>query len=186
MVVILLGAPGSGKGTQAVRLAEVVGLPHVSTGDLLRENKAKKTELGRLAQRFMDDGDLVPDDVVLDMLFERVAEPDCAAGYVLDGFPRTVPQAEALEHRLGDDVTVGTALLEVSDREIHRRAAGRGRDDDKPEVVAKRLAVYREQTAPLVRYYADREMLHRIDGERPPAAVFEDLLACVQSLSEGT
>lgn len=182
-IVILLGAPGSGKGTQAVRLAAEMGLPHVSTGDLFRENVGNQTELGVLAKTFMDKGELVPDDVVLDMLFDRVGADDCADGYVLDGFPRTEPQAEALSARLGGDVTVGAVLLEVSDEEIRRRAAGRGRDDDAPEVVTKRLAVYREQTAPLIRYYTNLGVLHTIDGERTPDDVFADLQAHVKTLS---
>jgi adenylate kinase len=185
-VLILLGAPGSGKGTQAIRLADVVGLPHVSTGDLFRDNVGKGTELGVLAKGYMDRGELVPDHVVLDMLFARVAAGDCADGYVLDGFPRTVPQADALEQRLDPDVTLAAAVLEVSDDEIRRRAAGRGRNDDEPEVVTKRISVYREQTAPLIEFYADRGVLHEIDGERSPDAVFADLLACVKSLEEAS
>jgi adenylate kinase len=125
LVVILLGAPGAGKGTQAARLSQARGLPHVSTGDLLRDHRARGTPLGREAQGFMDKGELVPDALVLDMLAERVARPDCSDGYVLDGFPRTEVQARALEQRLkpGDEVRV--ANLEVSDEAIVSRVSGR-------------------------------------------------------------
>jgi adenylate kinase len=158
-------------------------LPHVSTGDLFRAVDVK-TELGSLANGYMERGELVPDQVVLDMLFARVSARDCADGYVLDGFPRTVPQAEALERRLGADVEVDVVLLEVSDAEIRRRAAKRGRSDDAPDVVTKRLSVYRNQTAPLIRFYADRGVLHEVDGERSPDAVFQDLLNLAQRVGE--
>jgi len=125
LVVILLGAPGAGKGTQAVRLAQARALPHVSTGDLLRENKARGTPLGVKAKAFMDRGELVPDQLVLDMLQERVSAPDCKEGFVLDGFPRTEVQARALEGRLKATDRVVVANLEVSDDAIVGRAAGR-------------------------------------------------------------
>lgn len=125
LVVILLGAPGAGKGTQAARLAQARGLPHVSTGDLLRDHRGRGTPLGRQAQGYMDRGELVPDALVLDMLAERVARPDCREGYVLDGFPRTDVQARALEQRLAPSDEVRVVNLEVSDETIVARAAGR-------------------------------------------------------------
>jgi len=124
-VVILMGAPGAGKGTQAVRVSERMGLPHVSTGDLFRENLKQETPLGLRAKEFMNRGALVPDELVLEMLFDRVGRDDCRAGYVLDGFPRTLPQAEALAERLGDDVRVRAVDIRVSDDVIVTRAAGR-------------------------------------------------------------
>ncbi len=124
-VVILLGAPGSGKGTQAKRLSEAFHRPHISTGDILRENVRNGTPLGLRAKAFMDKGELVSDDLVLDMLFARVAAPDCARGYLLDGFPRSTPQAEALEQRLGKDAQVIVLNLLVSDEALVERATGR-------------------------------------------------------------
>lgn len=124
-VLILLGPPGAGKGTQAGRLSAELGLPHVSTGDLFREHRAKGTELGRRAQEYMDSGRLVPDDLVLDMLFDRVAKPDCARGFLLDGFPRTLPQAEALDRRLAGGTSVCVLDLRVSDRVLVDRLGGR-------------------------------------------------------------
>src|SRR5262245_27085921 len=125
LVVILLGAPGAGKGTQAARLAQARSLPHVSTGDLLRDHRARGTPLGQQAQGFMDKGELVPDALVLDMLAQRVAAPDCSEGYVLDGFPRTDVQARALEQRLKPSDQVQVVNLEVGDETIVARAAGR-------------------------------------------------------------
>lgn len=124
-VVILLGPPGAGKGTQAARLSRELGLPHISTGDLFRENRAQGTALGVRVQEFMDSGRLVPDDLVLDMLFDRVSRPDSAQGYVLDGFPRTLPQAEALERRLGPRASVQAINLKVPDSAIVERLSGR-------------------------------------------------------------
>jgi adenylate kinase len=124
-VVILLGAPGAGKGTQAQRLAAAEGLPHVSTGDLFRANLGQNTELGRRAKGYMESGQLVPDELVVDMLFDRVSRDDCRRGYLLDGFPRTLPQAEALSTRLGASSQPQVVELEVDDDVIVRRAAGR-------------------------------------------------------------
>ncbi|HEV8051729.1 MAG TPA: adenylate kinase [Parachlamydiaceae bacterium] len=124
-VVILLGPPGSGKGTQAMRLTKELGIPHISTGDLFRENISKDTELGKRAKTFMNAGKLVPDEVVLDMLFDRVSRPDCAKGYLLDGFPRTIPQAAALDKHLAANTDLIVLDLEVPDEVIVKRAEGR-------------------------------------------------------------
>ena len=124
-VVILLGPPGSGKGTQAARLTKELGIPHISTGDLFRENMSQGTELGKKAKAFMEAGKLVPDDLVLDMLFDRVSRPDCVKGYLLDGFPRTIPQAEALDKHLAKESSVVVLNLEVADDVIVKRAEGR-------------------------------------------------------------
>ena len=124
-VVILLGPPGSGKGTQAVRLTKELGIPHISTGDLFRENISKNTELGQRAKSYMDAGKLVPDELVLDMLFDRVSRPDCSKGYLLDGFPRTLTQAEALGKHLEDGTDLSVLELQVPDELIVKRVAGR-------------------------------------------------------------
>ncbi len=124
-VIILLGPPASGKGTQASRLAAEYKVPHISTGDLFRENISKNTELGKTAKAYMDKGQLVPDELVLDMLFDRVSRPDCSRGYVLDGFPRTIPQAEAFDKRLQKGVDLIVLNLEVADETLIKRTSGR-------------------------------------------------------------
>lgn len=124
-VIILLGPPGSGKGTQAVRLSKDLGIPHISTGDLFRENLSKNTELGKKAKSYMEAGKLVPDEIVLEMLFDRVSRPDASKGYLLDGFPRTIPQAEALDKHLDQSTQVVALNLEVGDDTIMKRIAGR-------------------------------------------------------------
>jgi adenylate kinase len=176
MRLILLGPPGAGKGTQAVRLAERHGIAHLSTGDMLRAAVAEGSEIGKKAQAIMARGDLVPDDVVVAIVADRLTHPDCARGFVLDGFPRTVAQAEALgqmlhEHRLDLDAAVElsvdeTALLaRVDNRVREMKAAGKPvRPDDSAEVLKGRLDNYRRQTAPLVAYYRDRGLLHSVDG----------------------
>lgn len=124
-VIVLLGPPGSGKGTQAVRLTERLKIPHISTGDLFRENLSKNTELGKKAKVYMDSGKLVPDEVVLEMLFDRISRPDCLKGYLLDGFPRTITQAEALDRHLQNSADVLVLNLQVKDDLIFKRAEGR-------------------------------------------------------------
>ena len=124
-VIILLGPPGSGKGTQVTRITKELGVPHISTGDLFRENISKGTELGKRAKTFMDAGKLVPDEVVLDMLFDRISRPDCAKGFLLDGFPRTIPQAEAFDKKIGNKANLVVLNLNVSDDLIVKRIAGR-------------------------------------------------------------
>jgi adenylate kinase len=168
--VVLIGPPGAGKGTQAVLIAEHFSCGDVATGDIFRANVAEGTPLGRAAQRYMDRGDLVPDELVIAMVMDRLAERDCNAGFVLDGFPRTVAQAEALDHRLADlDTPLDAALnFEVTEEELFRRLAGRSaalhRSDDTEQTIRHRLEVFAEKTQPLVDYYAHRGLLIAVDA----------------------
>jgi adenylate kinase len=180
--VIFLGAPGAGKGTQAEKLARLLGVPRISTGDMLREHVANDTSVGRTAAPYLERGELVPDDVLLEMIRVRIAQPDCARGYILDGFPRTLPQAEGLE-RLTDGTSDAIVFNMVVPREeLLRRLSGRGRDDDKAEAVARRLAEYDERTnRPLVSYYHDRANYHTIDGNRGLDEVSRELKRLVEA-----
>ncbi|MEU2034672.1 adenylate kinase [Nocardia amamiensis] len=155
MRVVLLGPPGAGKGTQAVLLSEKLGVPHISTGDLFRANISQQTPLGREAQKYMDAGDLVPSDVTNRMVEARVNEPDAANGFVLDGYPRTVDQADALEKILKDMDTKLDAVLcfVVPEDTVVERMLSRGRADDNEDVIRNRLRVYREETEPLLEHY---------------------------------
>ncbi|WP_067464137.1 adenylate kinase [Nocardia amamiensis] len=155
MRVVLLGPPGAGKGTQAVLLSEKLGVPHISTGDLFRANISQQTPLGREAQKYMDAGDLVPSDVTNRMVEARVNEPDAANGFVLDGYPRTVDQADALEKILKDMDTKLDAVLcfVVAEDTVVERMLARGRADDNEDVIRNRLRVYREETEPLLQHY---------------------------------
>lgn len=173
MKLILLGPPGAGKGTQAQRLQEQYGLVQLSTGDMLRAAVKAGTEVGRKAEAIMTRGDLVPDEIVVGIISDRIDQPDCRQGYILDGFPRNVAQAEALDAMLAGKGTKLDAVveLEVDDRillsRIETRAAqtaGGPRADDNAEALAKRLKVYHEQTAPLVAYYGKKGVLKGVDG----------------------
>ena len=173
MRLLLIGAPGAGKGTQATRIAEHFGVAHISSGDLLREHVANGTTIGRTAQEYMERGDLVPDSVVLDMLRKPVVEASATGGYVLDGFPRTVEQAEAayaVAKGLGVAVQVAVHI-EVDAQSLLDRLVARGREsgrtDDTPEVIEHRIAVYEERTRPLLEYYRERERLVTVNGDRP-------------------
>jgi adenylate kinase len=173
--VVLLGPPGAGKGTQAQIIAGRLGVPAISTGDIFRANVSGQTELGKKAKAFMDAGELVPDEITVAMVKVRLAEPDAKAGFLLDGFPRTIAQAEQLRSSLAE---LGHGLdcvleLVVDEEELVRRLSGRRmlvdgemvqRDDDKPETVRRRLQVYREQTAPLSGFYETEGLLARIDA----------------------
>jgi len=174
MIVILFGAPGSGKGTQAERVAATTGTPHVSTGAILRAEVARGSALGREAQPIMESGALVPDDLMVRIIESRLAEPDATGGVILDGFPRTVPQAEALDLMLGrNGREVGLVLyLEVDPdlirERILRRAAIDGRSDDNPEALAARMRVYQRDTEPVVDHYLRAgTRIERIDGSPP-------------------
>jgi adenylate kinase len=206
--LVLLGPPGSGKGTQGERLQEDLRLPYYATGDILRGAVRDETELGRTAKEYMDRGDLVPDDVIVGVIGERIASPEARDGFILDGFPRTIPQAEALDAKLKDLGRAAPTVLQidVGDDEVVRRLGGRRtcaanghvfhvdfnqpkqegvcdlddsellvRDDDKPDVIRKRLDTYHAKTEPLIGYYDQRGVLRRINGERTPDDAAEEI-----------
>jgi adenylate kinase len=213
--LILFGPPGAGKGTQAARLQEDFRLPYVATGDILRAAVKDGTDLGLKAKGFMDAGELVPDELVIDLIVDRIGEGDARDGFILDGFPRTRAQADALGEAFDklDRRITAVLLFDVPDEDLVSRISGRRvsvktgrvyhvesdppkhegrcdvdgsrlvqRDDDKPEVVEKRLEVYHAETEPLVAYYDERGLLRRIDGTRPPTEVHDHVRAVLATL----
>lgn len=199
MKLILLGAPGAGKGTQATRISDKYGLPHISTGDILRKNIKEGTELGKEAKSYIDAGQLVPDEVVINIVKDRLQQADCKKGYILDGFPRTVAQAEALDKVAEIDAVINIAVdpALIVDRITGRRMCACGesyhismgigetcpkcgsklyqRDDDKEETVKARMQVYENQTAPLIDYYTAKDLVIDVDGGKPLNEVFEQI-----------
>jgi len=214
MKIIMLGAPGAGKGTQAKKIAEKYAIPHISTGDIFRANLKAGTELGKKAKEYMDAGALVPDELTVDLVMDRISKDDCVNGYILDGFPRTIHQAEKLTEALsanGGEID-HAITVDVPDAVIIDRMAGRRmcsncgasyhmvniptkmegicdqcgtelivRDDDKPETVKKRLAVYHEQTMPVIHYYGEKDLVLLVDGTQSMDTVFA---AIVDKLGE--
>ena len=209
MRMILVGPPGAGKGTQAARLVERFDAPHISTGDMLRAAVAQGTELGKQADACMKRGDLVPDDVVIAMVIERIGHPDAARGFLLDGFPRTRPQAEALDRAL-EQANVeldAVVLIEVPDDSIVERISGRRSDpvtgtiyhltfnpppknvvdrlvqraDDTEDAARARLTKYHAETAPIIPFYQAKGLLRRVDGVAPPNEVTRRIMAALQS-----
>ena len=205
MNIIMLGAPGAGKGTQAAVLCEHFGIPTISTGNMIREALKNGTEMGLKAKSFMDEGKLVPDEVVIGIVKERLSADDCKKGFILDGFPRTIPQAEALDN-MGVEIQ-HVINIDISDEKIINRMSGRRaclncgatyhivynapktenvcdtcgqelvlRDDDKPETVKKRLDVYHDQTQPLIDYYKNEGVLAEVDGTLDMEDVFQAIV----------
>ncbi len=181
MFILILGAPGSGKGTQGGILAERLGLPKITTGDLLRAAVRNNTMVGREAKKFMDRGQLVPDSVILDLIKVELARPDAAGGAILDGFPRTAAQAELVDRTLAErgERLNNVLLLDVAEdelvRRLHARAQVEGRSDDTPEVIKTRLQVYQRDTAPLVAHYAERGIVRRVPGTGTIEAIAEEV-----------
>jgi adenylate kinase len=166
MRIVFIGPPGAGKGTQAERIVAAYRLAHLSTGDMLRAARDAKTEVGLKAEKYMSAGQLVPDETIVAIIADRLELPDCRGGYLLDGFPRTIAQAEALDRMLQAKGTPLDCVLElqVPEEELFQRLAGRGRADDKPEVIRQRLVAYRQQTEPLLDYYGKRGSLRNVNG----------------------
>ena len=212
MQLMLLGAPGSGKGTQAKRLVDRFGIPQISTGDMLRSAVGRETRLGLEAKLFMDRGALVPDEVVIGIVEERLGAGDCSGGFILDGFPRTVPQAEALEAFAPLDAVVN---VDVPEEDLVQRLSGRRtckacgaiyhvvsspasvdgvcdacdgalyqRSDDNEASILERLEQYRSKTAPLERWYGERDVLLRVDGTGSPEGVYERILTALEAIGE--
>ncbi|MFQ6072589.1 MAG: adenylate kinase [Methanosarcinales archaeon] len=211
MNIVLLGPPGSGKGTQAEKINKKYNIPHISTGDILRENIKKNTELGRLAKSYMDKGELVPDSLLIDLIKERLNQSDCLQGYILDGYPRTIPQASALE-KINKKLDI-VLNISVSDEELIKRLSGRRickqcgasyhiifnppikngicdlcggdlyqRDDDSEVAIKNRLKVYKKQTQPLIDYYSKKKLLVTINGENEILKIFEDICVVLDGL----
>lgn len=207
MNVIFLGPPGAGKGTQAQRICDALNIPQISTGDILRRAIKEQTPTGIKAKSFIDAGKLVPDEVIIDIVKDRLAQPDCQNGYILDGFPRTVPQAEALATFANIDVVIE---LDVADEELINRLSGRRvclkcgatyhvsmlgeetkcakcgeeliqRADDKAETVLNRLTVYHSQTAPLVNFYEGKGLLKKIDGAQDMDVIFKAIMETLEA-----
>lgn len=166
MKVVFVGPPGAGKGTQAEKIIAKYGLLHLSTGDMLRAARDAKTPIGIKAEEYMSSGQLVPDEVIIGIVVERLAQPDAKKGFLLDGFPRTLVQAEELDRNLSaaSDPLDVVLELRVPEDELYKRLASRGRADDKPDVIKERLVAYRKQTEPLVDYYTQQGILKSIDG----------------------
>ncbi|MEE9310777.1 MAG: adenylate kinase [Planctomycetota bacterium] len=187
-ILVFLGPPGVGKGTQAAKLAVELSIPHISTGDIFRDHLKRETELGQKAKAYMNEGKLVPDDLTVELVNSRIVQDDCSEGYILDGFPRTVAQDNALESVLSNrDESVSAALYFDAPREtvvarISGRAELENRPDDSPEKVRVRLEVYDKETGPLVPHYREKGVLHEFDATGTVDGIYSELKSAVDSL----
>ena len=187
MLIVFIGPPGAGKGTQSAAIVSRLGIPHVSTGELLRAAKRDGSELGKNAASYMDEGHLVPDDVMVDMIDRRLAESDCADGCLLDGFPRTVNQASSLDDVLGKRGQSVNVVIELDCdvdeliRRLSQRAKEEGRADDTPETIAQRQLTFRQQTSPVLEYYRDRNLLHKVNGMQTRDEVFAEIWGIIEA-----
>ena len=192
MKIVMLGAPGAGKGTQAKRIAAKFSIPHISTGDIFRANIKNNTPLGAKAKSYMDKGELVPDELVIELIMDRFAQDDCVNGYVLDGFPRTIPQAEEPDDNIINRMSGRRACVNcgATYHIVHNPPKVENecdtcngelilRDDDKPETVKNRLDVYHTQTEPLLKYYTEKGILYTVDGTQDMDTVFDSICKIV-------
>ena len=185
MNLVILGAPGAGKGTQAIRLKEKMGIPHISTGDMLREAAQAKTSLGLEADKYMNAGKLLPDELVVGLIEERLEQADCEKGFILDGFPRTTSQAESLGQMLEKHAKkIEAAInLEVPEEELVKRLLARKRKDDQEDTIRERLRVYYDQTAPVIDFYKNLSLFKRVEGVGTMDEIFARLVAVVSELN---
>ncbi|MDO4570641.1 MAG: adenylate kinase [Planctomycetia bacterium] len=185
MRLVFIGPPGAGKGTQAEYLIKKYHPAHLSTGDMLRAARDAQTEVGLKANEYMSRGELVPDQIIIDIIAERLNADDCAQGFLLDGFPRTIAQAEALDEMLTKNGTPLDIVLElkVPEEELFTRLAGRGRADDKPEAIRTRLEGYRTQTSPLLDYYGTKGLLVTIDGLGTVEEIFDRIQTVLDKIA---
>ena len=181
MKLLFVGPPGAGKGTQAARVADRIGIPHVSTGDMFRDHVARGTELGQRVDSIMKEGDYVPDEITVEMLGERIAESDASEGFILDGFPRTVGQVEALDGLIGRHGLDTVVVFDVDEDALVERLLARGRLDDSEDTIRNRFKVYQEQTAPLLDIYNTRGIVTHIDGLGEIEEVTDRILAVLDT-----
>lgn len=182
MRLLFIGPPGAGKGTQATRVAERLGIPHVSTGEMFRHHVGEGTDLGQQVKAIMEAGDYVPDSITVAMLEERIARDDAASGFILDGFPRTLPQVSALDSLIGETGLDRVVLFVVDEDALSERMLSRGRDDDTDDTIRNRFKVYEEQTHPLIDLYRHRQVVVEVDGMGEVDQVTERVLAAVRNL----
>lgn len=179
MRLLFIGPPGAGKGTQAGRVADRLGIPHISTGDMFRHHVSAGTELGKQVKTIMEAGDYVPDSITVAMLEERIAEEDAQRGFILDGFPRTIAQVEALDELIGEDGLDRVVLFRVDNDVLVERMLARGRADDTEETIRNRFQVYNDQTEPLLSVYRDRGVVVEVDGMGEIEEITDRVLAAV-------
>lgn len=180
MRLLFIGPPGAGKGTQATRVAERLGIPHVSTGDMFRYHVGENTEIGQRVKAIMAAGDYVPDSVTVAMLEERISEPDAEDGFILDGFPRTEPQVSALDALIGEAGLDRVVFFEVDEDTLAERMLARGRDDDTEETIRNRFKIYQEQTEPLLAIFRERGIVVEVDGMGDMDEITERVLAAIR------